>query len=112
MPESTESTNASGFSFPSADAASSRIMAYINQIVELYENQEKYLKICEEFNKRQEEAEKELREQNADQTNESINTELSVRESEEERIVQLEPDIPNPADDSQQSGACEILYSA
>lgn len=106
MSDPTE--NASGFTFPDKPQMSDRFMAYVEQIVELYENQEKYLKILSEFNKRQEEAEIE----NANKTNESNNTELSICDTKEEPIVQLEPVVPDPADDIQSVSASEILYSA
>ncbi len=108
MSDPTE--NASGITFRDKQQMSDRFMAYVEQIVELYENQEKYLKILSEFNKRQEEAEQELN--NANKTNESDNTELSICDTKEEPIVQLEPSVPNPADDIQSECPREILYSS
>jgi seryl-tRNA synthetase len=108
MSDPTE--NASGFTFPEKPQMNARFMAYVEQIVELYEKQEEYLKILGEFNKRREEAEQELN--NANQTNESTDTELSVCDNKEEPIIQLEPSVPDPADDIQSECSREILYSS
>jgi hypothetical protein len=102
--------NASGFTFPERPQMNARFLAYFEQITELYENQESYTKILAEFNKRQEEAEEEIR--NANQTNESTNTELVICDTEEERNVSQQSVIPDPADDIQPVSTCEILYSA
>jgi hypothetical protein len=102
--------NASGFTFQEKPQMNARFLAYVEQIVELYEKQEEYLKILGEFNKRQQEAEQELN--NANQTNESTDTEFSVCDNKEEPIVQLEPSIPNPCDDVQSVCTSEVLYSA
>jgi hypothetical protein len=110
MSDPTE--NASGFTFQEKPQMSERFMVHFEQIVQMYEKQEEYLKILGEFNKRQEEAEKEIRENNANQTNESTNTELSICDCKEEPIVQLEPVIPDPCDDVQSICTSEILYSA
>lgn len=85
-----------------------RLEQYMKEIFELYQNQDHYEKLYEEFNKREQEA-AELK--HAADPIQSDSPELQVGNGEEERELQLEHDILSAEYDSDVRSAQQIRHS-